>query len=210
MNVVLQCIEEVSKESLVSSATLSSVCSVHGRHSECCHNTLQSQFALPIPLGACQSFKTQTVTVKWQLHFEFLISKKSTAEVLTHPIPSTGFSGSSATLWKGVGPVVMDTMTWDLSVNVLPTTPSQAEPLTHQKQHVIKLWTRLYTWPYVAVLFHLFVILHIYCSSVFLCWHVKWGWLCTATQTAEHTKNVVIILYNNKHYGMSYSMQTLM
>ena len=139
MNVALQCVEEVSKECLVPSATLSSVSSVHGRHSECCHNTLQSQFALPIPLGACQSFQTSTLTVKWKLHFEFLIAKKPVSELLNCRVPSTSFSGSPATLWKGVEPVVMDTMTWDLSVNVLPTAPSQAEPLTHQKQHIVKL-----------------------------------------------------------------------
>ena len=139
MTVALQCVEEVKKECLLPSATLSSVCSVHGRHSECCHNTLQSQFALPIPLGASQSFQTQTLTVSWQLHFEFLIAKKPVSELLACPVPSTSFSGSAATLWKGVDPVVMDTMTWDLSVNVLPTAPSQAEPLTQQKQHTIKL-----------------------------------------------------------------------
>ncbi len=139
MNVALQCVEEVNKECLVPSATLRSVCSVHGRHTECCHNTLQSQFALPIPLGASQSFQAKALSVSWKLHFEFLIAKKPVSELLNHPIPSTSFSGSGATLWKGVDPVVMDTMTWDLSVNVLPTSPSQAEPLTHQKQHTVKL-----------------------------------------------------------------------
>ena len=139
MNVMLQCKEEVSKESLKPSASLSSVSSVHSRHSECCHNILQSQFALPIPLGVCQSFQTIAVTVRWQLHFEFLIAKTSNTKVLTHASPSTGLSGSSATVWKRGCPVDMYTMTWDLTVNVLPTTPSQAEPLTQQKHHVIKL-----------------------------------------------------------------------
>ena len=60
INVVLQCIEEVSCGSLKSSATVNSVCSVHARHSECCLNTLQSQFSLPIPLSVTQSFQTTT------------------------------------------------------------------------------------------------------------------------------------------------------
>ena len=63
---LLQSIEEVSKECLKSSTManslpgLSSVSSTHARHSECCHNTLLSQFSLPIPSSVSQSFQTAT------------------------------------------------------------------------------------------------------------------------------------------------------
>lgn len=77
--------------------------------------------------------------VRWQLHFEFLISKTRSNEQLIQAAPSTGFSGSTATAWRGVGPVAVDTMTWDLPINILPTSPDQAEPLTPQRHHVIKL-----------------------------------------------------------------------
>ena len=67
ITVALQCIEEVSKECLKSSVIsnshlpgLNSVCSVHARHSECCHNTLLSQFSLPVPPSVSQSFQTST------------------------------------------------------------------------------------------------------------------------------------------------------
>lgn len=79
------------------------------------------------------------VSVKWQLHFEFMIGQISSSSELLGATPSTSFSGSSATTWKGVGSVAMDTMTWDLPINILPTSPDQAEPLTQQKHHVVKL-----------------------------------------------------------------------
>lgn len=60
MTVVLQCSEEVSKSCLQASAVVSSVCSVHARHLECCHNTRQSNFSLPVPLTVTQSFQHPT------------------------------------------------------------------------------------------------------------------------------------------------------
>ena len=60
MTVVLQCLEEVSKSCLQASAVVSSVCSVHARHLECCHNTRQSNFSLPVPLTVTQSFQHPT------------------------------------------------------------------------------------------------------------------------------------------------------
>ena len=62
--IVLQCVEEVFQEHLKSSAALglNPVSCVHGRHTECCHNTVQSQFSLSIPLSVTQSFQTTTGT----------------------------------------------------------------------------------------------------------------------------------------------------
>ena len=85
------------------------------------------------------TFPLFSVTVRWQLHFEFLIGQSSSHEQLIRATPSVGFSGASATAWKGVGPVPMDTMTWDLPINILPISPDQAEPLTQQKEHILKL-----------------------------------------------------------------------
>ncbi len=62
LSVSLQCIEEVPSEVLQMSAPQGCVSSTHSRHSEACHNTLQSQFALPIPLSVTQSFKSSTGT----------------------------------------------------------------------------------------------------------------------------------------------------
>lgn len=79
------------------------------------------------------------VTVKWQLHFEFLIGQSSSSEQLLRATPSVGLSGTSATAWRGVGPVPMDTMMWDLPINILPISPDQAEPLNQQKQYILRL-----------------------------------------------------------------------
>ncbi|XP_064390826.1 RAB6A-GEF complex partner protein 2-like [Halichondria panicea] len=128
LSVSLQCIEEVPSEVLQTSAPQGCVSSTHSRHSEACHNTLQSQFALPIPLSVTQSFKSSTVTVRWQLHFEFVLGRKLPNELLLDT-PTISLAGSKAVLWKGVEQVPIDTMTWDLPVTVLPTLPDQAEPL---------------------------------------------------------------------------------
>ena len=104
-------------------------------------------FSCPLYRGYCPFVRGSTViatyffavTVRWQLHFEFLIAQGSGKDMLQCATPSSGFSGSNATTWKGMRSITMDTMTWDLPVNILPTSPDQAEPLTQQKQHVIKL-----------------------------------------------------------------------
>ena len=74
------------------------------------------------------------VSVKWQLHFEFLISRTAPIELM-RATPTASLSGSSATLWKKEDPVTVDTMMWDLPVNILPTWPEQAEPMTQAHQH---------------------------------------------------------------------------
>ena len=76
------------------------------------------------------------MSVKWQLHFEFLISRITSTELMK-AIPTSSLSGSSGTLWKKDDPATVDTMTWDLPVNILPTWPEQAEPLTQTQQHTL-------------------------------------------------------------------------
>ena len=76
------------------------------------------------------------VSVRWQLHFEFFISRTTPTELM-RATPTASLSGSNATLWKKEDPVVVDTMTWDLPVNILPTCPEQAEPLTQTQQHTL-------------------------------------------------------------------------
>ena len=74
------------------------------------------------------------VGVKWQLHFEFLISRTTPSDLMK-ATTTVSLSGSNAILWKKEEPVTVDTMTWDLPVNILPTWPEQAEPLTQTQQH---------------------------------------------------------------------------
>jgi len=76
--------------------------------------------------------------VKWQLHFEFIISRGPPGE-LVRDTPTISLSGCEAVLWKGVEHVAMDTMTWDLPITVLPTLPEQAEPLIGAHQHTMIL-----------------------------------------------------------------------
>jgi len=137
-SVFLHCLEEVSKECLQPSASHHSLCSIHARHTECCHNTLQTHFSLPIPLSVTQSFENSTVTVRWQLHFEFLISRCPPGD-LTVATPTTSLSGSRATLWRGLQPTAVDSMTWDLPLSILPTIPTQAEMTQRTYPHTLTL-----------------------------------------------------------------------
>ena len=75
---------------------------------------------------------THAVNVKWQLHFEFLISRSPPNELMK-ATPTVSLSGSKAVLWKGRSLVSMDTMTWDLPVTVLPALSDQVEPLSQTK-----------------------------------------------------------------------------
>lgn len=149
--------EEVNPDSRQPAAPVHSVITVHARHTECCHDTLQTHFQLPVPLSVTQSFTNSTgsfhtthlhcsctpdllfnspllpplsaVTVRWQLHFVFLSTKVS-ARDMTLSTPTLDLSGLQAELRRGLQPVGVDTMTWDLPLTILPTVPSLAEGRT--------------------------------------------------------------------------------
>ena len=86
MTVVLQCLEEVSKSCLQASAVVSSVCSVHARHLECCHNTRQSNFSLPVPLTVTQSFQHPTGIMLYALLIMYCILGGLFLRVITFDI----------------------------------------------------------------------------------------------------------------------------
>ncbi|XP_035666697.1 RAB6A-GEF complex partner protein 2-like isoform X1 [Branchiostoma floridae] len=90
------------------------------RHHEFCLHTQRGHMILPIPLSATPSFMTDIVTVKWRLHFEFVLACSPISQ------PELPTSQSESTTWQGPSSVAVDTMVWDLPIKVLPTNPLQA------------------------------------------------------------------------------------
>lgn len=132
--VVLQSLEEINEEFVPPSARVKANCMAHAHHIECCHNTKQTHFTLPVPQHVTQSFKVHAVKHSWQLHFEFVISKGPPAQLLKASATPC-LAGSKVTLWEGLQPVAMESMTWNLPITILPTLPLQQ---TH-KPHTLNL-----------------------------------------------------------------------
>lgn len=121
--VMLQSMEEINEEFVPSSsARIKPNCTAHAHHIECCHNTKQTHFALPVPQNVTQSFKIHAVKLQWQLHFEFVITKQPPRELVKASVTPC-LAGSKANLWQGLQPVAMESMTWNLPVTILPTLP---------------------------------------------------------------------------------------
>ncbi|XP_075910034.1 RAB6A-GEF complex partner protein 2-like isoform X3 [Petromyzon marinus] len=92
----------------------------HARHHELCLHTARTHAALPVPLHATPSFSTHVVTLKWRLHFQFLVACEPEAT------PTLAMEASEGSLWRGAERVQADTLSWDLPITVLPTNPLQA------------------------------------------------------------------------------------
>lgn len=127
----LQSIEEVPADLLISSPSRHPLFSTHASYTECCHNTLLTHFSLPIPLSATQTFSTNFVSLKWQLHFQFIIARSKShthknIEDSTHKKPI-----STATTLQTLNTSLVDTMTWDLPITVLPTVSLHSDERTH-------------------------------------------------------------------------------
>ncbi|XP_062828748.1 RAB6A-GEF complex partner protein 2 isoform X1 [Anolis carolinensis] len=103
--------------------------STHARHQEACLHTARTSFSLPIPLSSPPGFSTNVVSLNWRLHFEFVTSREVSAPGESAPTrtpegPSSPTSLSSeASSWTGEEQVEVDTLSWDLPINVLPTNP---------------------------------------------------------------------------------------
>ena len=143
----LQSVEEVPQELLVSPSPRRPVCATHARYTECCHNTLLTHFSLPIPLSATQTFSTScgqfpvrknhqknfffSVSLKWQVHFQFLLSRNSAHQSSNHaPQDEDSAPISTATTLQTLNSSSVDAMTWDLPITVLPTVSLHSDERT--------------------------------------------------------------------------------
>lgn len=97
----------------------------HSPQTLVCHSTIFNTMSLPPPLSPL------TVSLKWQLHFQFIIARSKShthknIEDSTHKKPI-----STATTLQTLNTSLVDTMTWDLPITVLPTVSLHSDERTH-------------------------------------------------------------------------------
>ncbi|VDO42599.1 unnamed protein product [Brugia timori] len=81
-------------------------------HIVCAYWT-EAAIRLHIPLSATSTFYTDTVHLKWRLHFEFVTCNDFNEEV-------------EEGLWQAPTNVNIETMAWDLDIKVFPCNPHNA------------------------------------------------------------------------------------
>lgn len=86
------------------------------KHHEICVGLLQTQMILPIPLHVTPSFTTDLVDVRWRLHFQFVTT---TSNELMPP------EGPAEENWNGPKSIDIETMVWNLPINIHSTNPTQ-------------------------------------------------------------------------------------
>jgi len=91
----------------------------HSKHHEVCLGYSHSHMVLPIPLQLSPSFSTPICSVSYILHFEFVTSVSG---VFKQPVPDE--EGGSE--WQGPSKVDIETMVWDLPIQLYPTYPNHA------------------------------------------------------------------------------------
>lgn len=105
----------------------------YNKHHEFSLHLNLTQVILPIPLTVTPGFSTNIVSLRWKLHFEFV-----TANTLpSMPEPS---SSSENVSWQGPASLDVQTMIWDLPIDIYPTHPLQvAHGLPSKLDHMITI-----------------------------------------------------------------------
>ncbi|XP_061409625.1 RAB6A-GEF complex partner protein 2-like isoform X3 [Lethenteron reissneri] len=94
----------------------------HASHHELCLHTGRTHAALPVPLHAPPSFSSPLVSVRWRLHFQFVVAVEP--EVV--PPLQRGSAPGLGCVWRGAQSVRAETLSWDLPITVLPCDPLTA------------------------------------------------------------------------------------
>lgn len=114
VSVSFQCEEETQVE-IKNKKIKQSRIVTYNKHHEVCLGLKHSQLILPIPLHVTPAFSTPLVSLKWQLHFEFVTS---TFKGLETP-------GLDQCGWEAPAEIPIETMVWNLPIRLLSTTPLQ-------------------------------------------------------------------------------------
>ncbi|XP_042900669.1 RAB6A-GEF complex partner protein 2 [Parasteatoda tepidariorum] len=105
----------------------------YNKHHEFSLHLNLTQVILPIPLTVTPAFSTDIVSLKWKLHFEFV----TTNVTFSMPEPENSFDSST---WQGPASMDVQTMVWDLPIDVYPTHPLQvAHGLPSKLDHMITI-----------------------------------------------------------------------
>ena len=111
LSVILQSEEEVSAEHRRWAKQAPTIIS-YSKHHEVCLSLRHSHLTMPVPLHVTPAFNTHLVNLKWRLHFEFV----------TSTLPSLSSFQLDET-WQGPASLDIETMVWNLPINVYATTP---------------------------------------------------------------------------------------
>lgn len=109
-SVTLKCEEIVYPDS---SEDSKSKILVFNNFHEMCVGFEKSNLVLQIPLNATPSFKSDLCQLKYFLHFQFVLNSKGK---FVMSVPEGGE-------WNGPSGVNVETLVWDLPINVFPTDP---------------------------------------------------------------------------------------
>ena len=99
-----------------------------------CIHTASTSASLHIPLNVVNSFSTNLVLVRWQVHFEFLISQLQPSGELVD-LGNNLVSGEigSDIEWRPLHSVPVSTLTWEMPVRVVPTIPQYIATIAWQR-----------------------------------------------------------------------------
>lgn len=99
----------------------------HAVNHEVCYAVLQTQVVVPIPLHITPSFRTDSVEVKWRLHFEFVTSTMMNFK-------TTSFDGEL----QAPNELPVETMIWNLPITIYSANPLQIYAASQGHSMLIK------------------------------------------------------------------------
>jgi len=128
----LQALEAVSPESQLGESNVSRTTS-HCTHTMHCVHIKDTAITLNIPLNVTNSFSTKITSVRWQVHFTFVVTKlDNNAEICEAGLTSQSESGGSIE-WKPLEELPVTTLSWEMPIRVVPTLPQYIATVAWQR-----------------------------------------------------------------------------
>lgn len=133
----LQALEAVSPESQLGDTGVSRTTS-HCTHTLHCVHIKDTSVTLNIPLNVTNSFSTNITSVRWQVHFTFVVTKlEPTAEITQAGLTSLASTGDIE--WRPLEEVPVSTLSWEMPVRVVPTLPQYIATVAWQRTATTKV-----------------------------------------------------------------------
>lgn len=128
----LQALEAVSPESQLGEANVSRTTS-HCTHTMHCIHIKDTVITLNIPLNVTNSFSTKITSVRWQVHFTFVVTKlDNNAEICEAGLTSQSESGAGIE-WRPLEELAVTTLSWEMPIRVVPTLPQYIATVAWQR-----------------------------------------------------------------------------
>ncbi|XP_064608765.1 RAB6A-GEF complex partner protein 2-like [Liolophura sinensis] len=118
-SVTLQSEEQIAEECRIKSKD-SILVMPYSKQQEMCLHLSKTHICVPIPMVVTPGFITDTVCLRWRLHFEFVTALNP---VPGPPLPT---SPEESTSWMGAPVLDVETMVWDLPIKIFPSNPIHA------------------------------------------------------------------------------------